>query len=256
MSTLLDQFRGQYDSGKDFEFDDIHYRPGAAWSTGMAGHELCFGLTEGYHVNNAGELAWGWVRIHTGEDRANGAREDGVLVPFDNDRTALHLDADTQRIYGSLLRLISHGWGFEVRIAHMSPNLDIAPWVLPQVLDNGPLALGARIGQAGKMGQGNHRHTHTEMVSTGATSPLLDEILLLKYGEAVIHEYGRDEVLAEYNRYPQSKKMSGDAAMRDYDILRGERGISWANRFKNVFRDPYSRSAPRTRYSSRLLFGM
>ncbi len=255
MSTLLDQFRGQYDGGKDFEVDGIHYRPGAAWSRGPAGYPLYFGLLEGFRIVGAG-LQWGWVRIHTGPDRCNASDGDAVLVPIDHDETHLHLDAQTASVYGSLLRLISHGWGFEVRIAHMDPHHDIHPWVLPMVLDGQPLELGARIGQAGQLGIGAGRHTHTEIVSTGATSPLLDEILVLKYGEAATQEYTREEVLAEYSRYSQSRQMAPDTMMRDYDILKSERTIVAGNRFKHVWRDYYSKGALRTRYSSRLLFGM
>lgn len=255
MSTLLDQFRAEHDPGKDYQFDGIVFRPGARFSLGPAGQPLSFGLSEGFRQLPRA-LEWGWVRIHTGEDRAGGRDGDAVYNPFDATRSCLHMDDQTYRVYGSLVRLLSDRWGFEVRVAHMDPGVDIDPVALPLLCENKPIPAGARLGVAGQLGLGAGRHTHTEIVSLGATAPLLDEILLLKYGEDAEKEYTREQIMAEYQRYAKTSGMGWNAVEQDYEALRKLRGITWCNRLKHVYRDPYSRGAPRTRYSTRYLFGM
>lgn len=260
MSELLEKFLSKHDPTEDLSFASVKFRPGALFSVGPPPRHnaIVFSLTEGYKRDNAGNLTWGWVRIHTGDDR--GATPSGSLdvwQPFAADRTALEEDTDfTVPVYGALIRLISDAFGFEVRIAHMNPRKDFAIGVASDLRAKRGSPAGRKLGHAGSYGVGQFAHTHTEIVSLDQSAPVLEEILHRKFSDAASSEYTPGEVHAEYRRQVHTEKLELQAAIRDYEMLKTDRDIVWCNRFKHIFKDRYSGGAIRTRYSSRLLFGM
>lgn len=260
MSTkALADFQKKYDPAGDLTFGGIKFRPGALFSVGPAPRHnpITFGLTEGYKRNNAGKIEWGWVRIHTGEDR--GATRAGgldVFQPFTGDRAELAEDPDTRVIYGALQRTICEQWGFEFRLAHMDPVKDFEPEALACFRRGVSPVAGMRLGMAGGLGLGGIPHSHAELVSLDQSAPVLDEILYHKFGGAAAQEYTPGEIFAEYRRQEHTESWSMATAMRDYDMAKSDRAVIWSNRFKHVFKDRYAGGAIRTRYSTRLLFGM
>ena len=250
MSVELDAFRQSHDLAGDYSFSGVKFRAGAPFSKSPDGSLCIFGLTEGYKRANGG-LTWNYVRYHLGTDRAAGE----VFVPFDADSVVLHDDGGL--VYGSQLRLISERWGFEVRIAHMDPRAgDIDQVTLAAVRQHQGLVHGIRIGQAGCYGIGagkDARHTHTEVVSVGTKSALLDDILVARFGQAVGAEYSRAEVVGEYRRHAHYVSETDEAIWHDYERERRDKGLLWCNRFRALRWDAHAgRNA--TWYSSALAF--
>jgi hypothetical protein len=249
VSVELDAFRREYDPEGDYSFAAVKYRAGAPWSVSMDGTPVAFGLCEGFRQGAAG-LEWGYVRYHLGIDRAAG----DVLVPFDADRVTLHDDGGIA--YGTLLRLISEKWGFELRIAHMDPRLgDIDQVALETARNWQGIIRGVRIGRAGCYGVGAGAHTHTEVVSIEERSALLDEVLAAHFGQAPEAEYSRAEVVGEYRQHARFAAETDGTIWRDYERERREMGLLWCNRFRALRWDRYG-GRMASWYSSALLFGI
>jgi hypothetical protein len=245
----LSSFLARYDRGGNLTFDGIHFRMGAPWCTSMDRTEIRFGLCEGFHRVGP-DLDWGWVRFHMGEDRAEGQ----VVCPFDTESSDMHDDGGIT--YGTLICLPVAGADFEVRIAHMHELADLANGVLDRLTDRASFKAGEPLGTAGCYGIGIGRHTHTEIVSIGHVSKLLDELLRTKYGPEVGREYAVDEIVSEYRRHARFAQESADSIMHYWASECSDKRILYANKYRALFRsDPYG-TGPVTRYSSRLLFGM
>lgn len=250
MSAPVEEFRKAYDPAHDYSFVGVKFRAGAPFSVSPDGTPCVFALGEGFRHAN-GSLTWGHARFHLGTDRAAGE----VFVPFDADRVVLYDDGGL--IYGTQLRLISEQWGFEVRIAHMDPRAgDIDAVTMLATRQNQGILRGIRIGQAGCYGIGagkDARHTHTEVVSIGTKSSLLDDILVARFGQAVGAEYSRAEVVGEYRRHAHFVAETDEVIWHDYERERRDKGLLWCNRFRALRWDSHAgRNA--TWYSSALVF--
>lgn len=242
--SALDHWLSRYDLG-GLALNRVQFRPGAVQTSP-------FGLCLGYKIVD-GAPEWGYARIHTGSDRANARSRDAVVTPLPNDWTDI-IDYRGEG-YGSLVRLVSNEWCYELRVAHMDPVNDIEPDVLDLLVEHKPLPLGTRIGSAGHYGIGTGRHTHTELVAWGPGREMFDDLGSRVHGQAfLVHETERD-VLDEYRRLPKWRESTDPARLADYIEQRQYRGVDWSNRFRHHFTDPLvGREA--WRYSSWLLMGL
>ncbi len=241
INRLYKDFLGEYDSG-DLKFNNIQYRPGVPITAS-------FGLSKGYRLDN-GKWYWDTVRIHTGVDRGAGK----VIAPFNFNRSEL-CDWGEDHDYGSMVRLFSDHYGFEMRITHMNPEEDIEASVLNSLKGKETILRGTYLGQAGSYGKSDGRHTHTEIVSIQEESPVLKKLLHKKYGQEVFNNYDDGYVLSFYNEQEFWKDKSTKEIFEHYDHLKNKYRISGIlNQYQFQFKDWFYDMQPRTRYSSELLF--
>jgi murein DD-endopeptidase MepM/ murein hydrolase activator NlpD len=243
MNEDLQEFLRLYDPGGNLNFEQLRYRNGAAIT-------CRFGIAEGYKVVG-GALEWGWVRIHTGVDRFKGRKGDLVVAPFDFNRSAFR--DYNGRGYGSLVRLFSDEWGFEMRIAHMNPDGDIDPTVLQKLERGERVRRNTVLGRAGLYGVGTGRHTHTEVISLGPWNVIFDAILRMRWGEVARRDYIAEEIVTEYARYPKFAGASSIEILEDWTQQKRDRRVLAINRFAYRYWDGLLEQQA-TRYSSELLF--
>lgn len=207
-------------------FENVRFRPGASFTTE-------FGL----------DNTFGKLRIHNATDRDKG----DIFAPFRIAHAEFH---PSYYSFGTLL-ILHTCWGFSVRIAHMEKLSDA---LLKAISENKPIASGTYLGQAGRAGLSvgfDGRHTHVEIVSGEATSPVLDDVLAAQYG-AVFDDKEYDEAsIIAYGR----EKGLGDMVLSQYEEERKKRNVFFLNQFV-CDRLDYHTVAPRRFYSSRRLFGM
>lgn len=248
--NLYDQFMAEY-GDEDFKFANLQFRKGAAITCE-------FGIAEGFRMNN-GRMEWGYVRLHTGVDRANGGSEifswsdspirDIVKSPFDFNRS--HFIDYGDRSYGTLSQLFNDKYGFEMRIAHMAPS-DFVQWTLNRIKQGGSVGRNYVLGSAGTYGASSGEHTHTEFLSTDEACEPFEILLEEKYGDKVHKEFTPNEVLRLYRKYKHFKEASDREILRDWEELKKERKAYFVNKYMYRYVDWRGRN--RTRYSSQLLF--
>jgi len=242
---LLREFNKKYDANNNLGFDTVNYRKGAYITES-------FGLAEGFEVRGDGSLDWGFVRIHTGVDRAHGREYKGVkdiiMSPFDFESS--RFEDYNGKIYGTLVILISEKYGFEFRIAHMFPEKIL---ILDDLKKNKPIARDTIIGPTGGYGVGSGYHTHTEVKSLNETSPVLELLLKEKFGRNKIYqEYTENEIINFYNTQEEFVNVGIDEIFIDYKEQRKKRRCFFANKYLYRYND--FDGTKKTRYSSELLF--
>lgn len=256
---LFDKFIEEYDPDGSLEFNDIQFRKGAP-ITGV------FGLDNGFkHIN--GKMEWGFVRLHSGVDRARGGSEtfdwgtvdDIVKVPFDANRTFIHEYGD--RSYGTLVRLYNDTYGFEVRIAHMNPDQrnrkqneqgPLLEWSYKRLKKGQAFNRNWVLGSAGSWGYSSGAHTHTEIKSLDESAEVLDILLEEKFGAEAIRDYDSEEVIELYRKQSHYVSASSDKILADYAELRKEKKVILLNGYKCQYTD--WDGTVKTRYSSQMLF--
>ncbi len=247
----MERFLLKYSDG-NYRFDKVDYRRGAR----ITGH---FALEEGYTVQKDGSLIFDTVRIHTGIDRSAIYGNKGqhitniVVCPFDFNRSNM-IYYGPDKSYGNLIQLFNDDYGFEMRIAHMSPLTDIEKSVKDKLDKRQGISRGEVLGRAGNFGLSGGSHTHTEFLSIHETCNLFDNILINVHGlEPVIAEYTKMEVLKVYQ---DKKAWIGKPAVQMFSHLEGlkkDRGITFMNKYKYQYSEQGT-NILRTRYSSEYLF--
>lgn len=242
------KFLAEYDDG-NFSFP-VQYRVGAPIT-------CRFGLAEGYRMEN-GRAVWDSVRLHTGVDRAAANRfgQNVVYAPFDFDRSEFY-DYGSNHVYGSLIRLYSDEYGFEMRIMHMDPATDINPAAIRLLQGGAPITRNTLLGSCGNYGFSYGAHTHTEIVSLKTTSVVLDELLSLQHGAKVDASYhdDTDNLVRVYREHTYwSDRGEGAILEHYYDSLDKRRVKGVVNDYKYQFEDWFADYEIRTRYSSAKLF--
>ena len=256
---LYERFMEKYNPAGDFKFSDVQFRKGAAIT-------CPFGIAEGFKYID-GKMVWGYVRFHTGVDRASGGDQvfdwgtvrDIVKVPFDFESSKIYEYGD--KSYGTLTCLINKEFQFEMRVAHLNPDQKkrkgnekgpMLKWSYDEVKKKRAMGKNYILGSAGTLGDSSGAHTHTEFKSLDESCEVFDILLLEKYGEAVLKEYTPSEVITEYRKYKAFKAATEEAILKDYNELRKEKRVIFFNRFKCQYVD-YDKTI-KTRYSSELLF--
>lgn len=247
---LYEQFMAEY-GDEDFKFNNIQFRKGAA-ITGS------FGISEGFKIEE-GEMVWGYVRLHTGVDRAGGGSEsfswsdspirDIVKSPFDFNRS--HFIYYGDKSYGTLSQLFNDKYGFEMRIAHMAPT-DFVKWTLDRIKSGGSVGRNYVLGSAGTYGASTGEHTHTEFLSLDEACEPFEILLEEKYGDKVHKEYTSSEVVKLYRKYEHFKEASEREILKDWEEVKKSRKAYFVNKY--MYRYVDWRGKYRTRYSSELLF--
>jgi len=249
---MLKEFLKEYDDRGLFTFSKCDFRQGARLTGEM-------GLEEGYTVQEDGSLLSNTVRIHTGVDRSaiynqNGSRIRNVVYSpfFFNRSNAIFYGPKTS--YGYLVQLFNDYYGFEMRIAHMNPDVDLLPEVRKKLENKEQIEKIEFLGQAGNFGISGGAHTHTEFLSIKETCSTFDEILLQKYGDASLAiDYTDVEIYMKYKDKALWIGKTLDKMKDHYKMLKEQKFITMMNKYKFVYKDP-STQLIRTRYSSDFLF--
>lgn len=243
--VLYEKFMKTYDSG-NFEFNNVGFRKGAKIT-------CPFGISNGFKYIK-GKMEWGFVRLHTGVDRAGGAIykniPDIVQIPFYFDRSEIVDYGNTS--YGSLIRLFNDEFHFEMRIAHMDPKLDIIPWSYERLLAGKSFEPDWLLGSAGNYGDSSGAHTHTEFLSQDDSCEVFDILLEEKYGDKALVEYTKAEILRLYRQQIHFKNSSDREILKDWEAVKAHRGATFVNKYKYKFQNQWGTKF--TRYSSELLF--
>lgn len=252
--TLFENFTKEYPQSKE-----LPLRIGASITCE-------FGLSNGYKIID-GKMKWGYVRIHSGVDRASGLNRtykwgevpNVVFSPFKFNRSSI-IDYNGKS-YGSLVRLYNDEYGFEFRIAHMNPNVDnlgskenggIIPWSLERLENKKSFKQGWAIGSAGSYGNSSGVHTHTEIKSINETVMVFDLLLVSKFGNIATLEYTDDEVISLYRQQDHYRLADEEKILKDYVSLRKEKKILFLNQFACRYTD--WDDTIKTRYNSTALF--
>jgi len=243
---LYKKFMEKYDPSKDFKFDNVTYRPGA--------RNTCpFGISNGFkYINN--KMEWGYVRMHTGVDRAGAAERAGikdiVYVPFDFNRSAITDYKGSG--YGTLIQLFNNEYGFEMRIAHMHPKEDILKWSHDRLKKGMSMKAGWILGKAGTYGNSSGNHTHTEIISLDDSCEVFDILLEEQYGDKSLKEITPNQVIKEYKKQHNFKDSSDRTILKDWEAVKAYRGCFFYNKYKYKFQRPSGLKY--TRYASNYLF--
>lgn len=246
--VLYEQFMQEYDSG-DFKFSDISYRPGST-------NTCPFGIAEGFKYFN-GKMVWGYVRLHTGVDKARAQTVKGikdiVRVPFDFDKSQIIEYKQNGKFYGygTLILLTNTKYAFQMRIAHMDPSEDIIPWSYDRLRKGLGFQRGWLLGSAGTLGDSSAAHTHTEILSLDDSAEVLDILLEEQYGDKALIEYSKADILREYRKYSKFSQSSDTIILKDWAAVKADRGAMFANKYKYKFK---TEGGSFTRYASNLLF--
>jgi len=247
--VLYEQFMQEYDSG-DFKFSNISYRPGSK-------NTCPFGISEGFKYFN-GKMVWGYVRLHTGVDKAGAATvkdiKDIVRVPFDFDKSQIVEYRQNGKFYGygTLIILTNTKYAFQMRIAHMDPDEDIIPWSYDRLKRGLSFQRGWLLGSAGTAGDSSGAHTHTEIISLDDSAEILDILLEEQYGDKALTEYNKADVLREYRKYDKFSKAFDTTILKDWAAVKADRGATFVNKYKYRF---ITGGKSFTRYASNFLFG-
>ena len=240
--SLYDEFISEYDDGS-LEFNDLHYRTGAAIT-------VEFGIADGFAKKENGELEWGYIRLHTGVDRANGRTVNGVrdaiISPFNFDKSNF-MDFNGKS-YGSMITLINTKYGFKFRIAHMFPKEII---VIDKLKNNEPIKRNEILGPTGNYGISTGAHTHTEVISIEEKSEVLERILLEKYND-VEEQYSDEFISAFYRTKDKFKDATFEEIKNDWMTQKSKRRAFFVNKYLYRYID-YDGNL-KTRYSTNFLW--
>ncbi len=207
--------------------EGITYRAGAAFTSQ-------FGLD-----NTFNEL-----RLHMGVDRGPGH----IYLPFDGE---VLFEADLPSRFGNLLTLDTE-FGFSVRIAHIEKLSDVM-----LAMEDGYIKAGVYVAEAGRAGRvmgKDGRHTHTEIVSQGKTSRVLDE-LLRRRGYDIDTQYVTSDVVDYCHANGIHASSIPAEPLRAFNNQKKARNITFINKYV-CDRIDYLTGEERRFYSSYYLFDM
>jgi len=240
--AMIQEFLSKYDKNNNLQFNTCRFRPSASFSTD-------FGLDNTFKI----------LRLHPAVDRGfSRTTTYDIFAPFDFEKVSY---INPYLNFGSMLFLPVISADFELRIAHMSID-DISPYYRTNIKNNIPVIIKAndKIGEAGNLGisvgdeiiKGKAgAHTHTEIVSFGETSKILDHILEQKLSKAQIKlPYNDNDILD----YALNKGLNVEEVRKTFTSEIKRRNILFINNFKCIRVDYYSNTV-RTFYNSRVLFG-
>ena len=239
----LREFISEY-GDTSYTFNNLNFRKGAKITDS-------FGLSEGFQLDEENSMQWGYVRLHTGVDRASGGFykgvKDPVVSPFNFERSAF---ADLRgKVYGTEVRLFSEEYGFYFLIGHMFPNEIL---ILDDLKEGRPIARDVLIGPAGTDGESTGRHTHTEVISIDNKCDILEELLFAKFGIVVEKEFSNDTIVQFYHSQEKFKTTSEQDILNNWSSQKKIRGASFSNEF--LYRYTDANGHKKTRYSTELLF--
>lgn len=245
---LFEQFISEYNPSHNLNhFNELNFRKGA-------GNTCAFGLSEGYRYKN-GKMIWGYVRIHSGTDRAGGGTvgevKDIVMSPFNFEKSKIQDFGD--RSYGTLISLFNDKFEFELRIAHMHPTKNIIPWTLGELKAGRPIKKDWFIGSAGTYGASTGNHTHTELRSYDEKCEVFEILLEEKFGDKVLKEYTTNQILKYYKTQKYFKEATDKVILQDWNQLKKNKEIIFINKY--LFRRVYYGKVY-TWYNTWQLFGM
>jgi hypothetical protein len=212
-----------------------------------------FGLAEGFREVK-GRLVFDTVRIHTGVDRGSTPAE--IYSPVDFNY-AIYNDYGKDHVYGSILRLISETYNFELRIMHIYPD-DLNSSVRRLVNLKKPIPMGTKLGKAGDYGLSSGKHTHTELVSFGdEKSNVLEAIIFHKDQSKTYSSYLSSDVIKFYRTMPYWMGKTNEEIMEDWKAQKEKRRVQTViNDYKFDFTDWFSGYEVRTRYSTEKVLGI
>jgi len=232
VNNLIQQF------AQENETDNITYRKGASFTAD-------FGISEGWGEN----FAPGYIRIHPGVDRARGGSivhdgktiNDVVISPFNFDSSDYYLYGP-KASYGFLVILKSTKYNFDFRIAHMNPNNSFVPWSLQQIKAKKAFGKNWILGSAGTYGYSTGAHTHTEMISMGDHSDLLEQLLINQFGDDINKEYTDEFIIGEYRKqgvaHPKTSpyiKWTDDQIRKDWITQKKNKNVIFINQYKYIY---------------------
>ena len=239
----LQEFISEY-GDTTYTFNNLNFRKGAK----ITDH---FGLSEGFQLDEENSMQWGFVRLHTGVDRAGGGFykgvKDPVISPLNFERSAF-IDL-RGKVYGTEVLLFSEKYGFYFLIGHMFLEEIL---ILNDLKEGKPIARDVLIGPAGTDGESTGRHTHTEVISIADKSDTLEELLFAKFGSVVGEEYDNDTIVQFYHSQEKFKTTSEHDILDDWSSQEKIRKASFSNRFFYHYTD--ANGHKKTRYSTELLF--
>lgn len=253
--TAYNDFMSKYDDGSG-TFPNMVYRRGA-------GVTCPFGIAEGYKIKADGSMEWGWVRIHTGVDRAGALSvtdtqgkvwKDAVINPFDADVTdSIYYGAHVS--YGFLTMIYLTKYGFMFWIGHMQPGVDLNPWVYQQLKVRAPIQRGVILGSAGDFGESGGSHTHTELYSIAERSETIELCLYAKFGDDIFKEYSTDEILQGYREFDHfaDPSIKDEVILQDWQVQKAARNAFFINKYMYRFNEGGS-GRTKTRYSTTYAF--
>ena len=184
-------------------------------------------------------------RIHTATDRGWSKREGyRIWCPFEVDEVEF-ITSGYEESFGTILRLFVKDADFEMRVMHISPK-DLDSDFLKDVDNKSCIHSGAFIGYAGEEGVSFGKHTHTELVSLGEKSQILDDLAYdVGNGYKVYEDFPRG--------YVEDFCRDAGVGMGEYDKQRQRRGIRVLNNYLCRRKD-YHTPAWRTFYDTDKLF--
>lgn len=251
-TQLYKSFIEEY-GDKDLKFPELQYRKGAPITCE-------FGIAAGFKYIR-GRMVWGYVRLHTGVDRARGGSEtfswsdnpvdDIVKSPFNFDKSN-YIHYGEKKGYGTLVQLFNFKYGFEMRIAHLDPRKDFIDWTFGEIKAGNKIGRNWVIGSAGTYGASSGAHTHTEFKSIDDKCEPFEILLEEKFGSKVKKEFTPTEIVRLYRKHEHFKEADEDTILDDWQELKKNRGAIFANKYLYRYVDWDGKT--RTRYSSELLF--
>jgi len=252
--TLYDKFIFEYDDGS-LKFNNLDYRRGAK-------NTCKFGISNGFKKDRRGNLEWGWVRLHTGDDRANGGHkiltdgtrvDDVVISPFNFQRTNMIDYGNTS--YGTLISLWQDEYQFEMRIAHLDPrpqSRDFTPFAWERIGKKMSYGRDWAIGKTGTYGDSTGAHTHTEFKSQDEKCEVFEILLEEKFGDKALKEYTPSEVIREFKKYEKFSNASNSFILKEWQEVKKHRGAFFVNKYMYRYID--FDGSRKTRYSGNYLF--
>lgn len=182
------------------------------------------------------------LRIHCGVDRAGGL----IYVPFDCKVEYINPYNDA---CGSLLRMFPCGGDFEIRIMHIDLK-DLCVDAYKRVKAGGFFKAGEAIAEAGNLGKSTGKHTHTEIISTGEYSQVVETLLDdLKANNKKRWHYD------DYSNMIYDLGLEQKQGLEDYFREIKNRNISFINSVK-IKRIDYLDNREKTFYNSRIVMNM
>lgn len=243
MTNLITKaFLTMYDTAENLQFDTCRYRPKAPFTAP-------FGL----------DWTFGTLRTHMGVDRGYSSSS-GYLIfaPFNFEYVSY---INPYSSFGSLLFLPVKNTDFALRIAHMELT-DISVYYRTNLQSGKMIEIYKNeiIGEAGNKGLSvgieivkgkKGAHTHTEIVSDGKCSTILESILTLKVPrEELEKEYTEEDIAISAKEHDTSV----NEALKQYEKEREKRKIIFLNKYKCV-RTDYHTNRLATFYNSVPIFG-
>lgn len=218
-------------------FNNVNYRKGARFTTN-------FGLDYLPNIKH--------FRVHYATDRGAGE----IFVPYDCKVEYITKLRDSIKGFGSILRLFPEGADFEIRIMHTN-NEDLSDETKAAIENNTILKAGIKLGRAGKTGFCFGRHTHTEIVSLGKDSKILEGVMKDK-GIISMYDFDKEDFKWWVKKYNVRTKQDGKLALmteKEFEAYKRRLGMKLVNNYKCI-RNDYVDHKTKTWYDSRSLLSL